>query len=73
MKKVVYLFLFLAITFVTNACRENETMLSNEDVTNFKIIENNRTNRSSDKITSKKDSTLVGLIRTSEQVPPPRQ
>lgn len=64
----------LMITAVS--CRQEEEILSNEDIANMKIIENNRNNESSNSNqTMKNDSTQNNQFNNidGEIQPPPRK
>lgn len=55
------------------SCRQNEDILSNDDVTNLRIIQNTRSNRLSNQLnnTTRRDSTTV-TFKQDELVKPPK-
>ena len=73
MKKFLLLFSFLLVSMTMYSCRQNEDILSNDDVTNLRIIQNTRSNRLSNQLnnTTKRDSTTV-TFKQDELVKPPK-
>lgn len=72
MKKFLLLFSFLIVSVVMNSCRQDDVMLSNDDVTNLKIIQNTRSNRLSSQLNNtRRDSTAV-TFKQDELVKPPK-
>jgi hypothetical protein len=55
------------------SCRQNEDILSNDDVTNLRIIQNTRSNRPSSQLnnTTRRDSSSV-TFKQDELVKPPK-
>ena len=55
------------------SCRQNEDILSNDDVTNLRIIQNTRSNRLSSHLnnTTRRDSSSV-TFKQDELVKPPK-
>ena len=73
MKKFLLLFSFLLVSMTMYSCRQNEDILSNDDVTNLRIIQNTRSNRLSNQLnnTTRRDSTTV-TFKQDELVKPPK-
>lgn len=73
MKKFLLLFSFLIVSVAMNSCRQDDVMLSNDDVTNLKIIQNTRSNRLSSHLnnTTRRDSSSV-TFKQDELVKPPK-
>ncbi len=72
MKKFLLLFSFLIVSVAMNSCRQDDVMLSNDDVTNLKIIQNTRSNRLSSQLNNtRRDSTTV-TFKQDELVKPPK-
>lgn len=73
MKKFLLLFSFLLVSVAMNSCRQDDVMLSNDDVTNLKIIQNTRSNRLSSHLnnTTRRDSSSV-TFKQDELVKPPK-
>ena len=73
MKKFLLLFSFLLVSMTMYSCRQNEDILSNDDVTNLRIIQNTRSNRLSNQLnnTARRDSTTV-TFKQDELVKPPK-
>ncbi len=73
MKKFLLLFSFLLVSMTMYSCRQNEDILSNDDVTNLRIIQNTRSNRLSSHLnnTTRRDSSSV-TFKQDELVKPPK-
>ena len=73
MKKFLLLFSFLLVSMTMYSCRQNEDILSNDDVTNLRIIQNTRSNRPSSQLnnTTRRDSSSV-TFKQDELVKPPK-
>lgn len=73
MKKFLLLFSFLLVSMTMYSCRQNEDILSNDDVTNLRIIQNTRSNRLSIQLnnTTRRDSSSV-TFKQDELVKPPK-
>lgn len=73
MKKFLLLFSFLLVSMTMYSCRQNEDILSNDDVTNLRIIQNTRSNRLSSQLnnTTRRDSSSV-TFKKDELVKPPK-
>ena len=73
MKKFLLLFSFLLVSMTMYSCRQNEDILSNDDVTNLGIIQNTRSNRLSIQLnnTTRRDSSSV-TFKQDELVKPPK-
>lgn len=72
MKKFLLLFSFLLVSMTMYSCRQDDVMLSNDDVTNLKIIQNTRSNRLSSQLNNtRRDSTTV-TFKQDELVKPPK-
>ena len=72
MIKFLLLFSFLIVSVAMNSCRQDDVMLSNDDVTNLKIIQNTRSNRLSSQLNNtRRDSTTV-TFKQDELVKPPK-
>lgn len=73
MKKFLLLFSFLLVSMTMYSCRQNEDILSNDDVTNLRIIQNTRSNRLSSQLnnTTRRDSSSV-TFKQDELVKPPK-
>ena len=73
MKKFSLLFSFLLVSMTMYSCRQNEDILSNDDVTNLRIIQNTRSNRLSIQLnnTTRRDSSSV-TFKQDELVKPPK-
>lgn len=72
MKKFLLLFSFLLVSMTMYSCRQNEDILSNDDVTNLRIIQNTRSNRLSSQLNNtRRDSTTV-TFKQDELVKPPK-
>ena len=73
MKKFLLLFSFLLVSMTMYSCRQNEDILSNDDVTNLRIIQNTISNRLSNQLnnTARRDSTTV-TFKQDELVKPPK-
>lgn len=73
MKKFLLLFSFLLVSMTMYSCRQNEDILSNDDVTNLRIIQNTRSNRLSSHLnnTTRRDSSSV-TFKKDELVKPPK-
>ena len=75
MKKFLLAFSFLVIFITINSCRQDDAVLSNEDITNLRIIQDTRTNRDSKSQKNKKDSTMTMSItfKQEEIIIPPKK
>ena len=73
MKKFLLLCSFLLVSMTMYSCRQNVDILSNDDVTNLRIIQNTRSNRLSNQLnnTTRRDSTTV-TFKQDELVKPPK-
>ena len=73
MKNFLLLFSFLLVSMTMYSCRQNEDILSNDDVTNLRIIQNTRSNRLSSQLnnTTRRDSSSV-TFKKDELVKPPK-
>ena len=71
MKKFLISIGFLFTMLFFNSCRQNDIILSNEDVTNLKIIQDTRVKREQTNNT-KKDSLNITTFKQEELVRPPR-
>ena len=73
MKKFLLLFSFLLVSMTMYSCRQNEDILSNDDVTNLRIIQNTRSNRLSSQLnnTTRRDSSSI-TFKQDELVKSPK-
>ena len=74
MKKFLLTFIFLGMFLTINSCRQDDTVLSNDDLANLRIIQDTRINRESSSQINKKDSTIIMSItfKQDELVKPPK-
>ena len=72
MKKFLLLFSFLIVSVAMNSCRQDDVMLSNDDVTNLKIIQNTRSNRLSSQLNNTRRNSTTVTFKQDELVKPPK-
>ena len=72
MKKFLLAFSFLVMFVTINSCRQDDNLLSNDDIANLKIIQDTRTNRDSGSQKIKIDSTVSMTFKQDETVKPPK-
>lgn len=71
MKKFLLAFSFLVMFVTINSCRQDDTVLSNDDITNLRIIQDTRFQRTSNNLNARTDSGSV-VFKVDEKIRPPR-
>ena len=69
-KTVLFFFFLLSVLFVS--CRQNDNILSNEDVTTLKIIQKNRNIRDTASVKTFSIDTQSSLSEFDDVVKPPK-
>jgi hypothetical protein len=74
MKKLSLTFGFVIVLLSINSCRQDDVILSSDDVANLKIIQTKRINTVNKKSSFvKRDSTLINsTLKQDEWVKPPK-